>query len=620
MAQNILLTSLSAVENGASLHYYSFPNEFGFDYCAALLETEASIQATLGRYHIDEIVVIGGENTYHEGEDLKSFPLSHGRTLYSKDKESLSTYGLLQYRIAQYSDELDLDQKAEEALIPREMQEKLVAFIRDFREEDPELKTRKFNRLFDAFAQSNQLCSRLWDALLKAYPETREYSDVCAQWIKNYLYSELKPTAKLDLLPVNEKTRIRMIPEDLMGAGGQWIDRMMSIQNNIVQKEEDVNLYVTLNSTDAADTFIVMNILDILVSMPGKHIQLKKLFTVRRPAQSLTGTISDDTEGFGLTELTHALHAFLSYGKADMIANIWEKSGAHNESIASMIYSMRHVDAGLSTCNLTEMEQGILRLRQLFRDEKLWREFGYYGMLFSVVAESIQEDYGALLQGDEDIPFYDLLKWAYRHQFYQQTLTLIESRFPDVLVKSGMFYYCNDERQAEQITNQFALRRLELKPYEYYKMDSIEHYFVKSCDRAATRGKGARGEDTQHVYATIRAQSVESGDSSAIRGFTACDSRETLENILYAYYHIGDVRNKVNHADTSVLASRRLIVSESDESPALVLLRESIDFFIASYEKALAEVQNKKPNVILITSDEVRIAADHMKFDKRRGS
>ncbi len=50
MARNILLTSLSAAENDLPVRFFSFRNEFGFDYCDALLDTEASIKATLARY------------------------------------------------------------------------------------------------------------------------------------------------------------------------------------------------------------------------------------------------------------------------------------------------------------------------------------------------------------------------------------------------------------------------------------------------------------------------------------------------------------------------------------------------------------------------------------------
>lgn len=339
---------------------------------------------------------------------------------------------------------------------------------------------------------------------------------------------------------------------------------------------------------------------------------------MRNAQGQLAGTISDDTGGFSVTSLVHAARSFLNYGKADLIVDLWEKSGARNAGIASMIYAMRHVDVGLSMCNISEVEDGILRLRGLFRDGKLWQEFGYHGMLFSVIAESVREDYGRLLEGDGDIPFIELVKWAYRHQFYQQTLTLIESKTPEMLVRRGIFYYCNDEQDKAQVTRLLARQRLELKPYELYKLDDISHYFIKNYDRARTRGLGGRDDDPQRVYAALRVQSLQNTDPALITGFTACDNLDTLQNLLFAYYHIGTMRNKISHADTSAMAESRLAVSESDESSALLWMKDGIDFFIASYERAMAEVQDKKPTVVPITADEVRTAAEHMKYERRR--
>lgn len=618
MSRNILLTSLSAAESELPIRYLALRNEFGFDYCDVLLDAEASIKAVLARYAIDEVVIIGRSDAYGAKDDLAPFTLKHGSTLYSADKASISTFELLQYRMAQYAEELSLEQKAADACLPAETREKLAQFIQDFQSSDAKLKDVKPNRLFDALAQNNQIYERFRAGLREAFPELQDDSDDLEQWTKNYLYSTMKPSSKLELLDVNAGTVIRFLPENQIDKSAELVDSMMSIQESIVKGYDDINLYVSLNGDDAWDTYIVMNTLDILISMPKSGVHLKKIFTVRSPQRQLTGTISDDTSAFGVTELIHATRAFLNYGKVDMIVDIWEKSGTRNRSIASMVYAMRHVDVGLSMCNIQEMENGILRLRQLFRDEKLWREFGYYGVLFSVIAESIREDYGALLEGDGDIPFIDMVKWAYRHQFYQQTLTLIESKAPDMLVNSGIFFYCDDEAKKDGIIQLLAQKRLELKPYEYYMMDSIEHYFIKNYDRARSRNMGNRSGDGQRVYAIMRAQSTENTDPSLITGYTACDSTETLQNVLYAYYHTGTVRNQISHADEDAMTEKRLSVSESDESSALISMKDSIDFFINSFEKAMAEVQGKNPNVVLISPNEVRSAADQMKYDKRK--
>ena len=66
------------------------------------------------------------------------------------------------------------------------------------------------------------------------------------------------------------------------------------------------------------------------------------------------------------------------------------------------------------------------------------------------------------------------------------------------------------------------------------------------------------------------------------------------------------------------MAERRLIVSESDVSYAMVLMRESIEFFIMSYEKAFEEARNNKPKIVAITADDVRKAADSIRHGKNQ--
>ena len=64
------LPKVSAAENDLPVRFFSFRNEFGFDYCDALLDTEASIKATQPKYSIDAIGVVCGAVNIHECERL----------------------------------------------------------------------------------------------------------------------------------------------------------------------------------------------------------------------------------------------------------------------------------------------------------------------------------------------------------------------------------------------------------------------------------------------------------------------------------------------------------------------------------------------------------------------
>ena len=64
------------------------------------------------------------------------------------------------------------------------------------------------------------------------------------------------------------------------------------------------------------------------------------------------------------------------------------------------------------------------------------------------------------------------------------------------------------------------------------------------------------------------------------------------------------------------MAERRLIVSENDISYAAMSMRESIEYFILSYEKAMAELEGKHPKIILISPEDVRLVSEHLRHER----
>lgn len=616
MTQNILLTSLDVLESDSTLRYYAVQNEYGLSYCEAMQSMEASAKYILARFPLDMILVIGEDISSDDGDNKTSNRLKDAGTFCSAAPGTCSAFDLYRSRIAQYIGEVSLEQQAYDAMLPEAVRAKLIDFIHCFMEQHSSQETKRLNRFFDELARSQPLYEQFRNALFAAFPEASEDAHLAMKWVKNYLYAQLKPTAKLEILPVNENICARYIPASMLEKREYWFNDILGINQNVIDGKDDINLFVSLGNNPAVDAHLVLNMLDILISTPDSNVHLKKIYRVSERSGNLTGMIEDSTAVTRTTDLVAAAHAFLNYSKTDMLVNFWKNCGEHDERINHLIYAARHVDVGISMCNIPEVQEGIELLRRLFRDERSWTGDGDYGLLFGLIAGCIQADYSALLEGDGSIPFIELIKWAYRHQLYQQTLTLIEAHAPTNLVNSGIFYYCNDEARADEVTKLFALQRLEMKSYEYYKLDDIAHYFIKYYDRAGVRLNGSKGEDRNLVYAATRAQSIDNPDPAKIGGHTACDSLDTVQNVLYAYFHLGEVRNKISHADINAMAERRLIVAESDDSYAMVWMKESIEYFIMSFEKALNEVRDKHPNIVAISPDDVRNIAEHMRHGK----
>ena len=622
MSHNILLTSMSAEENERFLQYYSAQNAYGHEYCEAMQSMEASTKYMLAHFPVDEIIVIGAKMSNAGADSGEPLRLKDARALYAEDQGKLTSFELYCSRLAQFIDELSLEQEACEKLLPEEERARIIDFIKSFQEQYSQQETKRLNRFFDELACSRKLYEQFKDAFFNTFPEARKDSRLYKKWVKNFVYTQLKLSAKLEILPVNENVCVRYIPDNKMGKREYWVRDIFDIDQDVLDGKNEINIFVSLDNDSAVDSQLLLNLLDIIVSTPGSNVHLKKIYKVFEASGKLTGSIIDSTAVSRSTDLVVAAHAFLNYSKTDMLVEFWENCGERNERISSLVYAARRVDMGISMCNIQEVQEGIQRLRKLLNDGIAWEDTGDYGLLFSVIAGSIQADYGTLLEGNGDIPFIELIKWAYRHQLYQQVLTLIESHAPVNLVTSGIFYYCDDEDREEEITKLFALQRLELKSYEQYKLDKIEHYFIKYYDRALVRLSGSKGEDRNRVYAAARAQSIMNPDPARISGHTACSNIELVQNVLYAYFHLGDVRNKISHADANAMIEQRLIVSENDVSSAVLLMQESIEYFIMSYEKALEDVRGKDPRVVRISPDAVRNLADRMKrerFQAERG-
>jgi hypothetical protein len=98
-----------------------------------------------------------------------------------------------------------------------------------------------------------------------------------------------------------------------------------------------------------------------------------------------------------------------------------------------------------------------------------------------------------------------------------------------------------------------------------------------------------------------------------LTGYTACDDRQLLEDLLFAYIHVGVIRNETNHASDEQSSSESLFQDDDETSSRLTEIKEAIAYFIQSYDAVLENVRDKNPTVVRITGAEVKSAAKKMK-------
>ena len=616
MAYNILFTSLCNSGLSRLTRYYYAKEGEEKKYTDVMFTAEAATKQFLSSVHIDEIFVLGRNVAWDEGDDKTAYSIADGKSFYDTDLSRLSTYSMFRYRLAQFRDDLNLDQEIINKSLPEEKQKELEDFIRKFYEAHPEESNNgKYNRFFDRLVNDAELYNALLNEIFTKIPFAAERESTYLKWIKNYLYMQLRDYSKLSILRENEDAKIRFFPMNDNENEENSVDVLLSLADKFTEDGTgDINLYVAMNNDDMTDNFIMFGVLYILDMFNGDDIDIEGVYTPSDANHHLAGSIRESTANYSVSNLITAVNTFLKYGKADMIVDLYEQSNSRNEQLEQMVYAMKRIDTGLSLCYISDIEKGIDSLRELFKQKLNLHSTDLAGRMYLLLSQGISRDYGELVTSD-DSGFIELIRWAYSNGFYQACLTLIESKAPADIVGRGILYYCNDESQKEHVTELFARKRVQMRSHEYYKMNDIEHYFIKNYFYFKNSSNTL---ERQRQNAKTQVESLDNTNPDCITGYTVCDDRQLLEDLFFAYLRIGNIRNKTNHAEDVPEEEDTLYPDNKSVSPRLKQITEVISYFIETYEKILENVKDKKPNVVYVTPGDIKRVASKLEDEMRK--
>lgn len=615
MTYNLLFASLNAGEKDAPIRYYGCSDGTKRRYADAVFSAEATVKYFLSTVHINEIMVLGPADTCQEDENKKLYQIEDGRSFFQSDPKTLSAFQLFRCRLAQFLDGIHDDSLAEADGLSQEEMTEAEAFVRAFyaeHSEDPE--QRKFSRFFDRLANDSALFDELKDRLPEAIPAAKEKKTFYMNWLKDFLYRNLRDSGRLEILEENETAAIRLVPSSADGFADlpvrSFLETGKTMSSSIA---ESIHIYVALDSNDISNSLLMIGVMDIIDMFSGS-VEITQICTVTNADYRLAGRIRDNSDVYRMSELVSATDTFLRYGKADQIVDCWERTASKNEQVDKMVYAMRRIDTGLSLCSVGEIVRGISDLRKLFQNGFDLSACDPASKLFILMSEGIREDYGRLVTAS-DAGFIDVVRWANSKGFYQQCLTLIEAKAPQDMVFRGMFYYCNDEKDKAHVTELFARKRNMLPRQQYYLMEDPDHFFYKNYFRFPNP---PRTIEQQRGNAKALLSCLENSDPDSLTGYTVCDDRQILEDLLFAYLHISKVRNTTNHAENDEGTSESLFSHDRDLSEKLVEITESIDYFIQCYDKVYKACEGKNPTVIRVTCDEVISSARFLEKRERR--
>lgn len=592
MKHKIMITSLRNRDIKEGLQYFCFSDGDKNIYCDALTSAEAGAKYILANHKIDTVFAFGSRTSYDKGDDLRPLKLHEGSRFYATDVSDMSSFSLYRYRLAEYLDEVDAEFQDVREMLDEDQQTLAKKFTRQyFKEKVNTDGTVKFNRFFDRLVRNDDLRTDFEDELARSAAKAGADPGKYLEWIRNYLYLEMRETSKMQLLEGNENVEIRFISPENSGneesedIEKSFTDLLMSsldcIGRTYNKPGDEVDIYLCMQNDNARDTFVLTSIMEIVTSMSRSGTRVAEVIMADAPSDMMAESITNDTGKLAVNDLLTAARAFLRYGKTDLLMDFRESSGIRNPHIDQMLYAMRNIDTGVSLCDITDIERGITRLKELSYDDHYISGDSFVEKFFNIIAHWIRHDYGPLLSGDS-IDFIELVKWMYRKGFWQQTLTVIESRAPRDFVEKGIYYYCDGYEDKEKVVEKFGKIYYDLKPFEKYKLDDVEHYFVKFFNRWRSP-RLSDGREYQLEYAKLRTRDLETDDPEVIRAYTKCPDRDALRDLLFAYYYLGDVRNTLNHANDE-FGGFVSVMDDADTSGRVSLITQAVDYFIHCYD------------------------------------
>lgn len=613
MREKILITSLlyevSTINNR---YYYAKTDDGKILYCNALMSTEASCKFILSRDKLDDIIIIGSESVVRPEDKPEPVALGEGRSLFESDLKDLSAYDLLRFRIAEYMEGQHRSDQIDAALSDEE-KESVISFLNSFFEDKVQNRSGKEpDHYFHLLAQDKDM-QEDFDEALQAWAPTSDLERY-KSWALSYLYDELNDTYKMEPREDNTDIRIMLatLKEDESIEFPKYIMNTMDDADD-TKAADGTDIYLCIQNTEASMILDIYNLINMTRVFPGNEVNISKTISTKGKSDVFANEILDVTKLQSMSELFSGVEAFLKYGKTDIIVQYWNQANIENPLIDRIMYAMRNIDNGISLCDISDIERGINSLRKIIRSDETFEGYSPIEEALAILLEGVRRDYGRLLETDR-IEFIDLVKWAYRKEFWQQTLTLIESRAPRDFVKKGFYFYCDSEENRDKDLSIFGHIYNDLKPYERYKLEDVSHYYLKFYNRIKT-GRSKRCKDRMHEFADIRIEELDTTDSREIRACTICPDRTALAELLFAYYYVGNTRNSTNHAiDTSNGTSE---IDESDDSKRMETIRECIEYFIQCYENVARLVEGKEPNVITVTYEDVKEYARKL-FDQER--
>lgn len=587
--KKIFLTSIAELRDKSTIDYFVCDEDVEFGtYTTAMSITEAGIKYIISKYDIDEIIVLGPGHCA-SSEEKSSTKISNIHVKNIENLNSVSEYGFLCYRITEFLKKLDIEYADTAELIDDNTKESIKVILQDFKAKNGIVGDRE---IFYKLSVDRELYKKFKEEVLNARDQNER------RWIQHYLYSLMDSYYKMHIKDNNKDATIRFI--DINDKDLLTIDTITKIVNEVLnENSKTIELYMDSQGLTPTDGNILLSTFLMANRKIGYNCEIKGLINTKRVSNAFAGHISDAYASYHAQKLVEAIDLFLDYGKDTALKEYWNALQAKHDTIDALFASMDCIDEGIALCNIDLIIYGMRFIKKVI--DNYLAKGDKDSIYLDFIVNSIRSDYGDILIKD-DIRVCDLLKWTLKKGFYQQTLTIVESKIPEDMVARGIYYYAKDENDVNDYLKKLNVLYWTEQRKSRWAFNDVDHYFIKTYGRTEIDNR-QKPEMIAMDLATFKVNALKGVRENVAKAYSNLNNDKLLFDVFHEYYKLGTLRNHINHAEfLEKDLDEKIILERKDTRDEI---RTELEKFIIVYEKAYNEVElSTKP--VIITSQKFR--------------
>lgn len=207
------------------------------------------------------------------------------------------------------------------------------------------------------------------------------------------------------------------------------------IKGNRENGEKKIHLYI---DTQGGTRSAIQQINAVLELLKNQNVTIMGRYAVPNfdyRDQKRIYPVKEVGEAYKTYELVSSMTEFKQYGRGNGLALFFDRKD--DEFTGELINVIQKISGAIAICNIVEFEDALERMKKLKKKLEEGKVSGESQI--KIVFEDIVENYDFLLK--ENRTQFDIVKWCVDHYYYQQAITIIESRMPKMLVECGLLHY-----------------------------------------------------------------------------------------------------------------------------------------------------------------------------------